>query len=252
MLHVICLVLLPGADPPATKPMPPSPEEVRKVVTAIVRAAEENAARPRDKLRGDALTDLYVRRAAAAAPSTAAFLVGLGVALDSTDLLRKNPLVGPYLARVESTAERRRRLRCLGQPALRGRHDWAMHFAVSAALTAHQGPNVAEATGLSKELMDAQPGGSGFSFGDLAADYAGVAFARKLLGAPERGQRVLRELAERFQGSDYLPPIEDLEEGLSAARLAAKYGGADDPRLERACDAVRRRVLKAPGLQGPK
>src|SRR5262245_37494696 len=155
-------------------------EEARPVVAAVVRAAEENAARAKGKLDGDALADFYVRRAAAEARdkglSPKAFLVGLGVALDSTDLLRKNVLLRGVLAQIETDSERDKRLKVLGQPTLRGRHDWMMHFAVSGALTAQLGPDAAEQIGLTKELLDSREGGSGFSFGDLAADYAGVAF----------------------------------------------------------------------------
>src|SRR5690242_11820668 len=72
------------------------PDEVRRVVAAIVRAAEENAARGAGRLRGGDLADYYVRRAAAAADregvTPAAFLLALGVGLDHTDVLRGNPV----------------------------------------------------------------------------------------------------------------------------------------------------------------
>src|SRR4051794_39497838 len=69
------------------KPVVP-PGDVRRVVTVIMRTAEENARRSPGRLEGDALGDLYIRSAALAASgekrSRRAFLVGLGVALDDT------------------------------------------------------------------------------------------------------------------------------------------------------------------------
>ena len=60
---------------------------------------------------------------------------------------------------------------------MRGREDWARHYALSAALAVLEHPLVSDAAGLMKEELDALTHGSGFSFGDLAADRAGVRFA---------------------------------------------------------------------------
>ena len=232
---------------------PPPREEVRRVVAAIVRAAEENAARGNGALKGDALADYYIRRAAAAAQaervSARAFLIGLGVGLDHTDVLRSNPVTRPYLTDIESSAERKRRLRVLGKASMHGREDWVLHFAISAALTAHSGAEMAEQIGIFKELLDAL-GTSGFSFADLAADYAGIAFAGRLLDNAEESPRRLRELAEKFEGEKHLPPgIKKLEDGLPWERFVKDYGGPRDPRFRKACEKVRRDVLECPALQ---
>lgn len=253
MLIYLCLpACLATADPPARQEFPV--EEVRQVVAAVVEAAEENAKRPRGRLSGDALGDHHVRRAARAALekrlSVRALLLGLGVALDDSSLLRKNPMTRSYLAQVETDAERTRRLRSIGSPTLRKRHDWLLHFWISAAVTAHAGPETAERVGIAKELMDAQ-GGSGFSFGDLAADFAGVALARQMLRDEISGERLVRDLAESFRGEQFLPPVEDLEEGLKMEQFLEKYGGVKDPRFLRACDSLRARLDKAPGLRPP-
>jgi hypothetical protein len=223
--------------------------EARRVVAAVVRAAEGAPA-----ARGDDLADLCVRRAAAAAAeegiSPRGFLLGLGVALDSTDQLRNNPLTRPLVTRVESDQERRRRLQSLGKPTLRGRHDWLLHFAASAALAAHLGPEAAEGAGLAKELLDAR-GGSGFSFADLAADFAGVSLARRLLSADEPNRISLRELARRFRGADFFPRVDDLEEGLSWRRFTEKYGGPSDPRFVRQAEEIRHRLRRRRGAAAP-
>jgi hypothetical protein len=243
----VALPLCLGLADPARPDFPA--EEVRKVVAAVVAAAEENAAEK--KLKGDALADFYVRRAAAAARaknlSARAFLLALGVTVDDTRLLRNHFITRPYLTRAESDAERARRLRSLGDPSLRNRHDWLLHFCISAALTAQVGPEAAEQIGITKELLDAR-GSSGFSFGDLAADFAGIAFARAVLRDAAAGKQPLRALATSFRGTDYLPPVNDLEEGLSMQKFLDKYGGVKDERFLKAAAAIRARVAKAPGL----
>ena len=235
--------------PPATEALPIA--EIRKVVGAVVRAAEENIVRKQGQLSGDALADFYVRRAAAAAvadkASSRAFLSALGVVLDHTNLLRSNPLMGRVLSQIEDDDERRRRLRVLGQPHLRGRSDWLLHFSIAAALTAQLGPESAEQLSIAKELWDAK-GTSGFSFGDLAADYAGIEFALALLSDSETAPQRLRLLAEQFRGDDYLDKNADLEEGISLDRFTQKYGNARDPRFLEKTKAIRERVRKAPGL----
>ena len=243
VLLPLILVLSPAARQPAEAKRPPvSTEEVRGVVAAIVKAAEDDAAKGDKRLHGDALLDYYVRRAAATAReqkvSPRAFLVALGLALDDTDLLRKNPLARSYLAKLESDAERARRLKLLGEPTLRKRHDWALHFAISAALTALFGDEQAERIGVGKELWDAH-GKSGFSFADLAADLAGIEFAR---GSLAEGERRLREIAEKFEGDKILPAVGDLEDGLPWETFVEKYGGVDDERFRKHVEAIRRRV----------
>src|SRR3546814_20196288 len=57
---------------------------------------------------------------------------------------------------------------------LHGRADTPKHWVLSAALTMFMDEKTGRAIGLWKELDDSLPGGSGFSFVDLAADMAGV------------------------------------------------------------------------------
>jgi hypothetical protein len=257
-MHASLLLTLPlwlaaaRADAPAPKEPPPR-EEVRQVVAAIVRAAEDNAARPRGRLQGDALADYYVRRAAAAAEarhvSPRACLVALGVALDDTDVLRKNPLTRPYLTEVESDDERRQRLRVLGRPSLRGRHDWLLHFAVTAGIAGHSGLAKAEQAGVMKEVADSL-GTSGFSFGDLAADYTGLEFSRRLLGPADEARRRLHDAAEHFDGDRYLPAgVKGLEEDIPWKRLVKDYGNPQEERFRRACEKVHKLVLEAPAFR---
>jgi hypothetical protein len=232
-------------------------EGARTVVAAVVATAKDNAALPargapgaRAPFRrsGDELTEYYVRAAAAAARKlpekerAPAFLLGIGVALDTAALLRKNPVTGGLWEKVESDKERARRLAVLGMPTVHGRHDLAQHFSVSAALTAAMGAPAAEAAGIVKELLDAE-GGSGFSFADLAADLAGVAFAKQVLAAPAR----LARLEKGFAVADYAPSPKGLVEGLQRAEFERRYGSVGDKRFRAELEALRKQVRALPG-----
>src|SRR5262245_19643117 len=85
--------------------------ESRVVFAAVVKAAEENAAKDKSQLKGDALGEYYVLRAAAAAveakAAPKAFLVGLGLALNTSDQFsRLGGLVGGLLVGKETDEER--------------------------------------------------------------------------------------------------------------------------------------------------
>ena len=60
---------------------------------------------------------------------------------------------------------------------IHGRTDLSQHFWVSAALTVLSDAQRSLTVGITKEMMDSSPGGSGFSFVDMAANKAGIRFA---------------------------------------------------------------------------
>ena len=74
---------------------------------------------------------------------------------------------------------------------LSGRQDLRKHFLISAGLYAANTGQAAFGMGELKELLDSNAGGSGFSFDDMAADLAGVHFARAFLGAPPSEWRAM-------------------------------------------------------------
>ncbi|MCH8922880.1 MAG: hypothetical protein IIA67_06995 [Planctomycetes bacterium] len=230
--------------------MPPLAKATRYVHERIVRAAEANHRAGAARATGDQLTGLYVRRAAAAASrlpkkyAADAFLLSLGTALDESNILRIIPHMGKFCKLVESDPERRRRLAVLDRPTMRRRRDLARHFVVSAALTASIGRGGAEAAGLLKELSDARRG-SGFSFADLAADLAGIELATQL----RAGKISLKQLSEQFIVGNYLPPIDDLPEGLTAKMFAERYGSTTDKRFTAEMDKLRRRIAELPAYR---
>lgn len=218
----------------------------RKVLAAIVAAAREDAA-PRN---GDQRTEYLVRRAAAAARelpaevAADAFLLGLGIGLDDSNVLRANPLVGQIGRQIESDNQRNERLAVLGTPTMQGRRDLAQHFAVSAALAVQLGPRTAETIGIFKEVRDSQ-GGTGFSFVDLSADLAGTTLAEHV----RRGRPSLEELATTFIVDAFLPSPEGLQEGLTWKMFSDTYGSTQDERFLRNVAALRERILALPGYK---
>lgn len=97
---------------------------------------------------------------------------------------------------------------------LMGRPDLAKHWALSAALAATLGGQVARSMGTWKELADSTGDGTGFSFVDLAADRSGERFAIAAvdprlaravhirLGAMTEAQMLPGELLARPEGLD--------------------------------------------------
>jgi hypothetical protein len=222
-------------------------------VYAVVRAVTETAKTLADdpkRPKGDALTAEYVRAAAGAADNqhedhrAAAFLIGLGIALDDSTVLRANPLTRRMCERVEDDDERKARLAVLGTPTVRGRRDLCQHFVVSVALVQLVGAEAAEFAGLSKELSDMK-GASGFSFVDLSADYAGVAFAKEIAADTPR----LAKLKDKFEVAAWVPAFDGLREGLPEAKFKADFGGTDDKRFKAVVADIRKRVAALPAYR---
>ncbi len=247
----------PHAPPTVTEPPASLIEATAVVVRAISEAAHQNhsagptgTSSPRT---ADRLTEFYVRRAAAAAAelppdqATKAFLLGLGIGLDKTTVVRNTPIVRQLCRRIETEQQRRVRVDVLGSPTMRGRTDLTHHFVVSAALTALIGPHGAETAGIDKELRDAR-GTSGFSFVDLCADVAGVTFAVGVRDAEIPLQRV----ASSFAVADYLPDGTGLREGIAWKGFLAQYGSAEDEKFHRQQAAIRQLIQALPAYRGPK
>lgn len=108
---------------------------------------------------------------------------------------------------------------------LRERGDLARHFWVSAALAEESDRLRSISVGIAKEMMDAQPGGSGFSFVDLMADEAGVRFARAASRDEAQALAMQRRIARGLAVGDLLPPIEGLPEGIARDVFQQRYGG---------------------------
>lgn len=120
---------------------------------------------------------------------------------------------------------------------LHNRADLAQHFALSAALSARTGAQLAEAMGEWKELADSlakqsefQIGDpSGFSFVDLASDRSGFRVAQaatSVAGAKNLAQRLSVVTETQILPSTLL----GYADGLSGADFTKTYGGINDQR----------------------
>lgn len=113
---------------------------------------------------------------------------------------------------------------------LRARNDWARHFYLSASLAVLEHPLVSDAGGLMKEQLDALTGGSGFSFGDFAADRAGVRFANAATSSEEDASAMRDFLKEEFEVGNFLPEIADLPENLTTEQFRTSFGNVGSDR----------------------
>jgi len=96
--------------------------------------------------------------------------------------------------------------------------------------------------------MDSRDPDNGFSFNDLSADLAGVAFAVKLLDTPKQLGRV----AESFAVADYTIEPAYKPEGLPAKEFAKMYGSVSDERFLAKVEEIRTKLRERPGFAKPK
>jgi hypothetical protein len=188
------------------------------------------ASTPADLTRGDAVQD---NRSA---------ILAWGVAVGHERLAR---LVG-----LDSDEDLVHRSAALGQgTTLRGREDWPRHFALSAALAVLEHPLVSDAGGLMKEQLDALTGGSGFSFGDLLADRAGVRFAAAATHSEAAAKAMRARLQQDFAVDDFFPAAHDLPENLTVEQFRRDYGGVGSQRYRRQVDSIETLLDRCAGLR---
>ncbi|HKZ16271.1 MAG TPA: hypothetical protein VJ161_02240 [Geobacteraceae bacterium] len=133
---------------------------------------------------------------------------------------------------------------------LGGRQDLRLHFVISAGLKLLTDQGISTVIGEFKELLDAGRGKSGFSFVDLAADRAGIRFA-KAAADPNGGARRLQELlAGNPAESLFFPPVTDLPENLPREHFEQRYGGVDSATYNRLVRDIDRRIDKCPAYGG--
>ncbi len=131
---------------------------------------------------------------------------------------------------------------------LGGREDLRKHFVISAGLYAASAGKAAFGMGELKELLDSNPGGSGFSFDDMAADLAGVRFAAAFLDAPPEAWRGM--LAGIADEADVMPATEGLPSGMSEAAFRERFGSVDSAAYAATVAEIRRRVDALPFYVG--
>ena len=127
---------------------------------------------------------------------------------------------------------------------LAGRRDLRAHFAVSAGLQVASDAGFAFAVGEYKELLDANRGGSGFSFDDIAADRAGIEFAIFLTQSrPADWPAIVAKLA---QEADMFPRIDDLPSLMPQSEFEQRFGGVDSPAYRQMLTKIDARITGLP------
>jgi len=159
------------------------------------------------------------RDAASAAQENRAALVALAFLAAGQPLA---PMLGGAAAAPGHDAAHLQRMPDL---RLHGRPDWPQHLLISAALAAEGGGPLADAIGLYKEVADSRHG-SGFSFGDLAADRAGT---RLGLAARRDPLATQARLARGVADDDLLPAVHDLPEDMQEHEFRRRFGGVGAP-----------------------
>jgi hypothetical protein len=132
--------------------------------------------------------------------------------------------------------------------SLRGREDWSRHYALSGALAVVESPFLSEVGGLLKEELDALGKGTGFSFGDLAADRAGIRFADVATTSDANAEALQARLRAGFSVDDYFPATDGLPENLTPEAFAATFGGVGAPRYRQVTGEIDARIERCPGL----
>ena len=171
-----------------------------------------------------------------------AALLALGMLLGHH---RVEEFVGPVLASQDTGNN----AGLLNRVVLRERSDWTKHFCVSAAIVVISNGTVSDAAGLLKEELDADIGGSGFSFGDLLADRAGTTFAIQATRDRTAARAVQDRLADGFRVDDFFPAAADLPEGVHDAELRSRYGGVGGEGYRRVVEEIERRIAACPGYR---
>jgi signal transduction histidine kinase len=107
----------------------------------------------------------------------------------------------------------------------------------------------AETVGITKEMKDSTPGGSGFSFVDMAANQAGIRFAAVATRNPASAQRLQQLIAGGVTTGDFVPAITGLPEGISADDFHWQYGGLGGAETRRLFNEIDHRLDALRGFQ---
>jgi hypothetical protein len=131
------------------------------------------------------------------------------------------------------------------KPILKSRADLNQHFIFSAAIKILSEQGLSLAIGEFKELMDRSDDGSGYSFVDLAADFAGVQFAITAT-TPSSAVSLQNILADNIDESLFFPSIEGLPEGLNKNEFSQRFTQVDSPKYLKMVQLINHRIAELP------
>ena len=132
--------------------------------------------------------------------------------------------------------------------SIQGRTDLSRHFWLSAALTVLSDQSRSMDVGITKELMDATAGGSGFSFVDLTADQTGTLFAKVATRDVQSARELQLKIRDGIEITDFFPDVTGLPEGIYRDEFQAEYGGLGGAETTKILKEIRRRLTRCPIL----
>ena len=130
--------------------------------------------------------------------------------------------------------------------SLKGREDLSLHFLYSATLEQISVKSLGLGIGEFKELLDSGEGGSGFSFADMAADIAGLEFARFITSSDANAEYTQTLLSGKTDERLFFPATNDLLEGLSYDKLVEVIGEKGSAEYNEVIAGIEARVKKVP------
>lgn len=142
----------------------------------------------------------------------------------------------------EVTTEQMRRQKPRAKVVLADRRDLRLHFIYSAALEIVGSKQSSTTIGELKELMDANQGGSGFSFADLAADMAGIEFARWATDQKIGAWQTQNILSSNASEKVFFPSIKGLPEGLTESQFRRLYQNTQSSAYQRMVEKIYARL----------
>ena len=104
--------------------------------------------------------------------------------------------------------------------------------------------------GEEKELSDAQEGGSGFSFIDLAADKAGTRFGEMATSTPENARKIQQAMSVIRDYTDFMPDPRDLPEHMNEADFKSRYGSVNSSAYQDLSRQIDERIAAIPLYHG--
>ncbi|MBT3506732.1 MAG: hypothetical protein HN473_02355 [Methylococcales bacterium] len=102
------------------------------------------------------------------------------------------------------------------------RVDMAKHFISSALLSTVNNAAFSQRLGQQKELHDGTAG-KGFSFIDLAANRAGIRFAKAATDSEKSARRMQKTMAQITSYQAFMPDVRDFPENIKAPAFKLKY-----------------------------
>ncbi len=169
-------------------------------------------------------------------------------AIFALTILLGHPDLEPFVGDVFDADLRAHADRILGTVLLRGRDDWTRHFWVSAGLILLSNEATSDRIGRLKEQLDSKAGGTGFSFADMLANFAGNRLAIAAIRDQVTARAVQARLASRVEIDTIFPPADGLPENIPATELQSQYGGVGSPAYNAILDDISRRLGGLPAL----